>query len=368
MQPEAPTPTETSEATAAAPARWPLDRVTAWYDAQPWLVGCNYLPRTAINQIEMWQAETFDPDTIAQELGWAAGVGLNSLRVYLHDLVWAADPVGLLGRMDRFLDICAGHGIRPMFVLFDDCHKGEPRLGEQPPPRPGMHNSGWRRSPGLDLVEAFADDTLHYAERVRLRSYVQGPMRHFADDERVLMWDLYNEPGNTLKDKSVPLLEAAWRWAREVDPSQPMTTGANLHRNAAANAVHAANSDVISFHSYEHDGPLDRWLDTTRGWAEEPGGSRPVLCTEYMARTKGSTFERYLPVFKRENIGAYHWGLVAGKSGTYWPWESPEQTERAEPELWFHDVLRPDGTPYREDEARLIRGLTGGGGREAVPS
>ena len=348
--------TSTLDAPTAPTAlgRWPVERINAWYDAQPWLVGCNYLPRTAINQIEMWQGESFDPDTINQELGWASGIGFNTLRVYLHDLVWTADPVGLLDRMDRFLDICQRHSIRPMFVFLDDCHEGEARLGPQPASRPGVHNSGWRRSPGLDIVEAFADDTLHYAERVRLRGYVQGPMRHFADDPRVLMWDLYNEPGNTLKAKSAVLLRAVWAWAREVGPSQPMTTGANIHAHTFVNDLHAANSDVISFHSYEHDGPLKRWIAAARGWAD----GRPVLCTEYMARTLGSTFEGYLPVFRRERIGAYNWGFVAGKSGTHWPWKSPEQSERSEPEVWFHDVFRADGSAYREEEVALIRELT----------
>lgn len=335
--------------------RWSVEKANAWYSDQPWLVGCNYLPRTAINPIELWQAETFDPETIDQELGWAAGLGMNSLRVYLHDLVWAADPEGLLGRMDRFLHICQRHGIRPMFVFFDDCHQGSPRLGKQPSPRPGVHNSGWTQGPGLDVVQAFGNGTLAYGEYVRLQGYLQGIMRRFAADPRVLMWDLYNEPGNQgMGDKSIPLLRAAWRWAREVGPSQPITTGANANSRKAVNAVHAANSDIMSFHCYNHDVPLANWIAAMR----EQGSGRPVICTEYMARTLGSRFDNYLPVFKQEWIGCFNWGLVAGKSGTVWPWESPEQTDQAEPELWFHDILRPDGSPYSRAETDLIRCMT----------
>ena len=123
--------------------RWTAEKANAWYREQPWLVGCNFTPSTAINQLEMWQAETFDADTINRELGWAAELGFNTARVYLHDLVWQANADGFKQRIDRYLEIAAGHGIKTTFVLFDDCWNPDPKLGKQPDPIPGVHNSGW---------------------------------------------------------------------------------------------------------------------------------------------------------------------------------------------------------------------------------
>ena len=105
----------------------------------PWSFGCNFIPSTAINQLEMWQADTFDPETIDRELGWAAGIGMNLVRVYLHDLLWLDDKNGFLERMERFLEIASSHGIKAMFVFFDDCWRDEFKSGKQ------KHSGRWWR-------------------------------------------------------------------------------------------------------------------------------------------------------------------------------------------------------------------------------
>jgi endo-1,4-beta-mannosidase len=169
--------------------RWSAERANAWYRAQPWLVGGNYTPATAINQLEMWQADTFDPKQIDLELGWASAIGMNTMRVFLHDLLWQEDEAGFRRRIDQFLDICAKHKIKPMFVLFDSVWDPHPKLGKQRAPRPGIHNSGWVQGPG---AEALADRS-HDA---RLEAYVKGVVAAFANDERVLAWDMWNEPDN----------------------------------------------------------------------------------------------------------------------------------------------------------------------------
>src|SRR5579884_1549996 len=181
-----------SIATLAAqePQRWNEERAAAWYRAQPWLVGSNYLPSNAINELEMWQAETFDPQRIDTELGWAESLGMNTMRVFLHDLLWQQDPVGFRTRLDQFLAICAKHHIRPLFVLFDSVWDPHPRLGPQRPPIPGVHNSGWVQSPGATALE----DPVQVP---RLKAYVIGVIGAFANDSRVLGWDLWNEPNNT---------------------------------------------------------------------------------------------------------------------------------------------------------------------------
>src|SRR5260370_1015492 len=103
-------------AAKAQPPRWPEQKANAWYAQQPWLVGSNYTPRSAINQLEMWQDATFDPEKIDQELTWAESLGMNTMRVFLHDLLWQQDAAGFQKRIDRFLTIASRHHIRPMFV------------------------------------------------------------------------------------------------------------------------------------------------------------------------------------------------------------------------------------------------------------
>src|SRR3954454_1767268 len=127
----------------AATRQWSVEQAEEWYEKQPWLVGCNFGPSTAINQLEMWQADTFDLKTIDRELGLAEGLGFTSIRVFLHHLLWEQDQEGFQKRMERFLDIADRHKIGVMFVLFDSVWDPHPKLGKQREPQPGLHNSGW---------------------------------------------------------------------------------------------------------------------------------------------------------------------------------------------------------------------------------
>jgi hypothetical protein len=352
--------------TSAQTARWSEQKANAWYAQQPWLVGSNYIPKSAINQLEMWQDLSFDPAEIDKELGWAQAMGMNTMRVFLHDLLWQQDAAGFQKRINEFLTIAARHHIRPIFVIFDSCWDPLPHLGPQHPPIPGVHNSGWVQSPG---AAALADPQQY----PRLKAYVQGLIAAFAKDDRILAWDLWNEPGadnagsyarEELKDKEARvkiLLPQVFEWARSANPTQPLTAGVwDVDTSTESGnlgdlqAIEVGNSDVITFHNY--------------GWPEEFKAevawlkkkyNRPVICTEYMARSVGSTFDGILPIAKQENIGAINWGFVAGKTQTYYPWESWQHPYILEqPPVWFHEVLREDGTPYRQAEVDLIKKLT----------
>lgn len=354
--------------------RWTEKEANAWYEKQDWLVGCNFVPSTAINQLEMWQEETFDPGTIDQELGWATGLGFNTVRVYLHDLVWGADADSFAERINRYLGIADSHGIRTIFVLFDDCWYDEPRLGEQPEPVPGVHNSGWVMSPGSAAVK----DRRQWH---RLRAYVRGVVGAFGQDGRVLAWDIYNEVGNRFmpamsapayrrlpvharayvrhvlrRSPSLDFMDAAFDWARSARPEQPLTA-AVYYPFPKINRTVLAQSDVVSFHNYEGPEALERQIQ------ELKSHGRPVLCTEWLARGNVSRFETNLPVFRRERVGCYNWGLVSGKTQTIYSWQDRGRFE--EPEEWYHDVLHPDGTPYDPDEADLVRRLTAAANRPA---
>lgn len=322
---------------------WTTAASWEWYRAQPWLCGFNYVPSTAVNTTEMWQRETFDRPTIDRELGWAAQIGFNSCRIFLQYLVWEADPVGLVERLDQFLAVAARHGLSTMICLFDDCAFSgkQPYLGPQDPPVAGVHNSGWVPSPG----HARAVDRAAWPQ---LEAYVTEIVGHFKADTRVLLWDLYNEPGNPgMGDTSLPLAEATFRWVRVVQPQQPLTTGVWHPGLRALNDTTLALSDLITFHNYDALPSVERVVSELKQF------DRPIICTEWMRRNHGSLFESHLPFFKREQIGWYFWGLVNGRTQTHFPWGSPAGA--SEPGRWFHDLLRSDGTPHRAEELVVIR-------------
>jgi hypothetical protein len=328
--------------------KWTPKQASAWQAQQPWYVGCNFIPSTAVNQLEMWQADTFDPKTIDRELKLAEGAGMNSVRVFLHDLAYDQDPEGFLKRVDQYLKIADKHKIKTLFVFFDDCWLPEPRIGKQPAPVPSVHNSGWLKSPGVKGVTAVAAGDA--AIRTRLEKYVKAVLTRFAQDKRILGWDLYNEPGNGLSAaNSNALLKLAFQWAWEINPSQPLTSG--VFSGDPIKATQLANSDIITFHVYSSPEETTGFMENLAKQSDRP----PFLCTEFMARPSGSTFAGCLPVFKQRNVGAMCWGLVRGKTNTIWGWGTKEGAP--EPKLWFHDVFLPNGTPYKADELAAIRNI-----------
>jgi hypothetical protein len=349
---------------SAEPDRWAAEKAMAWSREHSWLVGCNYIPSTAINQLEMWQAETFDPASIDRELGWAESLGFNSVRVFLHNLLWKQDPERFLTRMEQFLMEADRHRIGVVFVIFDGVWDPFPELGEQRRPKLGVHNSGWVQSPGAKLLVDPRQDE-------ELSDYVRGVIGFFKADRRVHAWDLFNEPENLnrssyarleLSEKpelALKLLKKTFAWARSVNPSQPLTAGvwqgdwSDPAKLSPINRYMLDQSDVISFHNYRPLAEMKKDVASLRRYG------RPILCTEYMARPMGSTFDPILAYLKEQRVGAYNWGFVAGKSQTIYPWDSWQKPYTTEPAVWFHDIFQPDGTPYQAAETAFIRKITG---------
>lgn len=339
--------------------RWSEKAANRWYAQQPWLVGANYIPATAINQLEMWQADTFDPQQIDLELGWAERLGMNTMRVFLHDLLWKQDAAGFKRRIDAFLQIAERHKIKPMLVLFDSCWDPFPQLGLQREPRPGVHNSGWVQGPGAAALE---DPT----QQPRLKAYVKGVVGAFATDKRVLAWDIWNEPDNTNGGsyaKREPankvelvqaLLPKVFEWARQAHARQPLTSGIWKADASPMEKLQLELSDITSFHNYGSPASFEKSVVALQVY------HRPILCTEYMARGHESTFQGILPVAKKYKVAAINWGLVAGKTQTNLPWDSwaNPYTDR-QPAVWHHEILYPDGKPYRQEEVDFIREITG---------
>ena len=351
-------------ALAAQTEKWSEQKARDWYARQPWLVGSNYNPASAINQLEMWQADSFDPKRIDLELGWAESLGMNTMRVYLHDLLWQ-DPEGFKRRLDQFLNIAAKHKIRPIFVLFDAVWDPDAKLGKQRAPRPGVHNSGWVQSPNRTTLQ-------NPSEYPRLEAYVKGVVGRFAKDQRVLAWDIWNEPDNEnpgsyneLEPKNkvelvLRLLPQAFAWARAANPEQPLTSAvwkgdwSTPEKMTAMDRLQIDLSDVVTFHNYDSPTELEKRINWLKRY------NRPMICTEYMARGNGSFFFGGLLVGKVHRVGMINWGFVQGKTQTHLPWDSWQHpyVDR-EPSIWFHEVFRNDGKPYIPEEVEFIKRMTG---------
>jgi plasmid stabilization system protein ParE len=289
----------------------------------------NYVPSNAVNATQMWL--DLDAPTIDRELGFAEELGLNSIRIFVQYLVHEDDAAALLERFATLLDLAEGHGLSVLPVLFDDCWLPEPFLGEQAPePRPGRHNPYWQASPGTRRRG------LEF--RPALRRYVEDFLHTFGRDPRIVAWDLYNEPQTG--DGSVALLRDAFAWARAASPSQPLTAcwyGTLL-------------SDVTSIHFYvsptRDPEAAQRAIDAAKSF------SRPVIATEALGRPNHGEVDEILPLFQEHHVGWYLWELMIGADQTRYQWPgSPPAAE----EVVFQGLLWPDGTPYRDDEAELIR-------------
>jgi hypothetical protein len=346
----------------AATARWTEQQANDWYAKQPWLVGANFIPASAINQLEMWQADTFDPKRIDAELSLASQIDMNTMRVFLHDLAWQQDPEAFKKRLDVFLSLCAKHHIRPMLVLFDSVWDPNPVVGKQRDPKPGVHNSGWIQGPG---AKALADASQHE----RLEKYVKDVVGTFGKDPRVLAWDIWNEPDN-MNDSSygsqepknkvdlvLALLPKAFAWARSTDPAQPLTSGiwkgdwSSPEKMTAMDRAQIDLSDVVSFHSYDPPTEFEKRINQLKRY------NRPLICTEYMARGNGSSFITNVPIAKTHHVALYNWGLVQGKSQTHLPWDSWQNpyVGTRQPSIWFHDIFTTDGKPYIVDETNYLK-------------
>lgn len=374
---------------------WSKEKIWNWYNNQPWLVGSNFITSSSINQLEFWQSETFDPGLIDYELKLSASIGMNTHRVYLHDLLWVQDSIGFIKRIDQFLEIADKYHIKTMFVFFDDVWHPYPKLGRQPDPIPHIHNSGWVQSPGVEILT----DTLRHD---LLEPYVKGIVSRFKDDKRILAWDLYNEPaqhngaprvskervleiykniGVTLSEEELPnyyrdkmeptgsekrkftlaLLKKVFKWVRDINPTQPLTVGIydyeidwdKFDKLLPLEQYILKNSDFISFHDYGNKASVIKRIKHLKIY------ERPIICTEYIARGQGNTFENILPIFKENRIGGYNWGFVSGKTNTIYPWKSWDSIFNGPPAKWHHDIFYANGEPFSKQEIKLIKDLTG---------
>ena len=341
--------------------KWTEAEANAWYESKPFMAGCNFVPSDASNQIEMWSSSTFNPKLIDAELAMAQKLGFNTMRVFLSDVVWRHEGQKFFENVDKYLQIADSHGIKTLFVFFDSCWNPVSKYGKQPEPK-GTHNSNWLKSPPFKVL---ADDSAWGS----LEKYVKQTVSRYADDQRVIGWDVFNEPGNIgisvdqngdlkgdlkMFERTERLLKLSFEWARSANPSQPITAGVYTSDNSPVgkvmNPIQLKESDIISFHCYGGKGSLVALIKKLGKL------NRPMFCTEYMARPY-STFDPCLGVMKDHKVAAYNWGFVNGRTHTDRPWSMLE--EKYPKGKWFHDVLKADGSPYDQKEAEYIKKIMG---------
>jgi hypothetical protein len=326
----------------ARTAPWSIEQANRWYESVGWLTGVNYIVSDAVNSIEMFDKTSYNPDLIDRELKLAEGLGFNCIRVLVPYALYADDPDYLFTTFDNFLSICKKHKITVMPVLFDDCHFGLDEcitVGKQPEPCFGWYASYWTRSPGKKNAE---DETVH----PKLENYVKSFLKRFRNDSRIAVWDLYNEPLNCTVE-SWELVKKVFPWAREVNPTQPLTIGV-WYNNEDLNRLIEDNSDIITYHFYGDGNGMASHIEK---WKKL---NRPVLCTEWLNRPRKSLIPDIMPMLKEQRVGSFMWGLVNGKTQTHLPWgHRPEHLPYTG--LWQHDLYHSDFTPYDTTELEIIK-------------
>ena len=348
--------------------RWSKERAWAWYNARPWLRGCNFMSSDCANRIDQWQEYGFEErlKTTDEELALAASIGFNTIRIIPEYFVWEQDHDGFMQRFDRYLEIAWKHGISCMVVLGNDCMQPKEmtkpmRLGEQ------HYDWGYHGGRKHSQHGQFAGMGYHLLDEPELAArhyeWVRDIIETHKKDERIILWDLYNEPGNSKRDPvTMPHLKKFFEIAREIDPIQPLTVGAwrtPLDRNQPLSELEqfaCENSDIISYHSYS---TYQNNIRIIKRLKEDYG--RPIVNTEWLGRCLHNTVQEMYPLFYLEKVGCYNWGFVAGKYQTYEPWEGTWQRYEKDPSMdvdftkWFHDLFRPGHHPYDPKEIEIIK-------------
>jgi hypothetical protein len=325
--------------------RWGQERIQIWYEAIGAIKGVNYLPRYAVNSTEMWMDGSFDTEVIDEELGWAQDAGYTSVRVQLQYVVWKADPAGFMDRLKSFMETADANGLQVVPVFMDDMNiaGSAPQVGPQPEPIEGVHNSRWTPSPGAALAQ-------DRSEWPQLERYVRDVVKAYNDDERVLFWDLFNRPGDGGgAEATLPLLGQMFNWVREEGPDQPVAVAMWQEASDAMNRWVLDRSDLVTFQSFEDARQVEATLERLSVH------QRPVVCTDWLMRQAGSTFEEVLPLYSANRVGWFSRGLVNGKS-QQWIQSVPHASAEKRG-VWQHDVFRSNGEAYDDREVEWIRGF-----------
>ena len=365
--------------------RMTKQEIWEWYNKNPWLTGCNYVPSKS-PELSIWQEDTYQEilPTVQHELDIIQKLGMNTVRMGIPFNIWYHEKDKFFDRMDSILSLLDHHGITLMPILFNDCvNFGRPEDISVPYPK-GKHNwdigyhGGHARNqfsgipeiskdPNLSKKDRFFSDKgwIYWDEeeyRPILLEYTHQIISRFRNDKRIIIWDIWNEPGNCNRGSlSVPYLKEAFQAAREEDPIQPLTAGVWEYPEhyGEDNSIDvdeigrlAINlSDIVSFHCYSRFEKVKKVVNAL----EREG--RPMLNTEWLNRILGNRIEDQLPFYRNKRIGSYLWGCVAGYSQHYLPWGNLLKDKSLDFTLWQHDLFRGDGKPYDPDEIKMIKDI-----------
>lgn len=349
--------------------RWSKERIWEWYNSRPWFRGCNYMSADCANRVDQWQELGFEErfKTTEEELKLMQETGFNTVRLIPEYVVWKEEHDGFMERFERYISLCAKYGISCMIVLANDCMPPKtelwkkPYVGEQTYDW-GYHGGkkhsqhGMHEGPAPHFYLDDADTREDYFD------FVRELVTTYKNDERICVWDVYNEPGNSKrKDITLPNLKKMFEIVREIDPIQPLTAGLFMMRSDESiplceiEQFSAENSDIITYHFYRDYNAHVQVIKRLKKFG------RPLMNTEWLGRCLHNDIFDLFPLFYLEKIGCYNWGFVAGKYQTYEPWEATWQKYALGKETnvdftkWFHDLYRPNHRPYDPKEIAVIK-------------
>lgn len=345
--------------------RWTAEKANNWAKNRRWTVGFNYVASNCVNRMEQWQAYEHEQKipVFEREFALAEEVGFNAIRSVLPLEPWLYEHDGFMRRLDNFLTLANRHGLGVMIVFGNDCcvpkSQWQPaKFGPQPVDW-GYHG-GVIRSPHAGNPEmgySLLDDPELRQAWTKMVDEIVG---EYAHDERVDIWDIFNEPGNSRRGMtSAGAMADFFDAARKHDPVQPLTAGVwTVNRTNTLPEIEQLAmelSDVISYHDY---GSFDHSVGVIERLRKL---GRPLFNTEWLNRTLHNNVATHLPLYYLENVGVYNWGFVAGKSQTYEPWDSLWNNYAKNPAadydftVWQHDLFRPSLRPYDPHEIETFR-------------
>ncbi len=346
---------------------WTIEQAWDWQEKVGWLRGCNFIGSDCSSRIDMWQSYKNEEhmQTAQRELSLCRDIGFNTVRLIVEFDVWLQERDSFLKILERYIALCARFGLKVMLVLANEAQlcRGEkyvPKtLGEQ------AYALGYHQGRFPLSEEQKALTPYHELERRETREKYLEMVREIVDryraDERVVCWNVYNEPGITIGiERSLPLIQLLFDTVREIEPVQPLCSDVwywkdydHLRPN---DALSARLSDVISWHLYQ---PLAKFVV---GYEQLKRLNRPILLTEWLHRINHQSVQEIYPLLYLERINCWCWGFVAGKTQTYEPWDSLwDQYDAANGnvdydfKLWQHDLFRPNLRPYDPDEIETIK-------------
>ena len=353
--------------------RWSEERAWEWYLSKPWPVGCNYVPANTFHCMELWQDDLHEEVllSVREEIALMKNIGFNTVRMFLPFFAWYLDGDGFFDKLDKLLSALDEAGITMMPVLFNDCVG----FGPKPEKIEPIRHTGWYAY-DVGVHGGVKADNPFMAEGERVgwilfdepewhmpqEAYVTALITRFKADERIIAWDLWNEPGNSnRRDRSIPYLKRVFEVARAISPVQPLTVACwsyphDFGKNEQAELepiqkLAVELSDVITFHQYE------RFENVLRVVEKLEKLGRPMMNTEWLNRILDNFWEDNLRLYHEKRIGSYSWGLVAGKSQHFLPWDHLREHAGLDLTRWQHDLFHEDHSPYDAKEIDFLRRL-----------